>query len=165
MITIDKLPYIGYLANNKNLLIGTGYNTWGMTNGTLAGFILSELVMNKTNKYQDLFDPTRFNLINFKEYLINISCNLKGFIQNKIIKNKKWYSNVEIKNINGKSVGIYKENNITYKVYTTCPHLGCTLVFNEIDKTWDCPCHASRFNLKGECIKGPSTTNITFKEK
>ena len=70
----------------------------------------------------------------------------------------------EIKNINGINVGIYKENNKTYKVNTKCPHLGCSLIFNEKEKTWDCPCHASRFDINGKCIKGPSKYNISYKE-
>ena len=45
-------------------------------------------------------------------------------------------------------------------VYTKCPHMGCRLLFNEIEKTWDCPCHASRFNLDGKCISGPSNFDI-----
>ena len=90
---------------------------------------------------------------------------MKGYVENKLSRNKKWYSNnVEIKNINGEYIGIYKENNKVYKVNTKCPHLGCSLIFNEKEKTWDCPCHASRFDITGKCIKGPSKYDISYKE-
>ena len=166
LITVDKLPYIGRIEkNNDNLLMGTGYNTWGMTNGTLAGLILSDIILNKPNKYENMCNPLRVNSItNLKEFICNLLFNMKGYIQSKIFKNKDWYSNVRIENINGKSIGIYKEGNKTYKVYNKCPHMGCSLIFNEVEKTWDCPCHASRFNLKGKCIKGPSKYNITYKD-
>ena len=167
LITLDKIPYIGYVKkNDKTLLIGTGYNTWGMTNGSLAGIILSDLILGSTNKYASLTDPLRvIHIKNILPKIMNIFYNSKGFLKSKIKKNKNWYQNVEIKNINGKSVAIYKEEGREYKVYNTCPHMGCSLIFNETDKTWDCPCHASRFSLSGKVIKGPSTKDITYNEK
>ena len=167
LITLDKIPYIGYVKkNDKTLLIGTGYNTWGMTNGSLAGFILSDLIMGNTSKYASLTDPLRvIHIKNTLPKIMNIFYNSKGFLKSKIKKNKDWYQNVKIKNINGKSVAIYKDNDKEYKVYNTCPHMGCSLIFNAVDKTWDCPCHASRFSLSGKVIKGPSTKDITYNEK
>ncbi len=167
IISVDKLPYIGRLENdNDNLLIATAYNTWGMTNSYLAGIILSDIILNRHNQFENLFNPLRVkSLKTFVNYIDNIACNMKGFIESKIVKNKDWYSNnVEIKNINGINVGIYKENDKVYKVNTKCPHLGCSLIFNEKEKTWDCPCHASRFDINGKCIKGPSRYDISYKE-
>lgn len=168
LITFDKLPFIGRIDNNNpNLLIGTGYNTWGMTNGTLAGIILSDLILDKKNKYENLCNSLRLKfIINFKEIATNINCSMKGFVENKLIKDKKWYSNnISFDSIDGKSIAIYQEKDKKYMVYNKCPHMGCSLVFNEFAKTWDCPCHASRFNIKGECIKGPSRYNITYKKE
>ena len=164
LITVDKIPYIGRMQkNNDDLLIGTGYNTWGMTNGTLAGIILSDMIKNKKNKYQDLCNPLRVNnIIYINNFLYNIGSNIKGFLASKLFKNKKWYSSkVVIKNIAGKSVGIYQDKDKKYMVYNKCPHMGCSLIFNEKEKTWDCPCHASRFDIKGKCIKGPSKYDIS----
>ena len=126
IITKDYMPYIGEI--DKNLFIATGYNTWGMTNSTLAGTIISDLILKKENIYAHLFNPKRHN------------------------------------NINGTKVAIYKdENNIEHVVKANCPHLGCGLIFNEIEKTWDCPCHGSRFDLDGHAIAGPSNYDISFK--
>ena len=159
ILTVDKLPYIGYIKNNDNtLLIGTGYNTWGMTNGTLAGLILSDFINNKQNKYANLCSPLRVSLTDMGSIISNLYYSTKGFVQNKIIKNKDWYPGF-IKIENG--IATYNDGENTYKVYNKCPHMGCSLIFNEVDKTWDCPCHASRFNLEGKCIKGPSTYDIS----
>ena len=69
------------------------------------------------------------------------------------------------KKVNGKNIAIYKdEHKKEHIVYTTCPHFGCSLIFNEEEKTWDCPCHSSRFNLDGKCIKGPSLYDISYKK-
>lgn len=168
LITVDKIPYIGKIEkNNNNLLLGTGYNTWGMTNGILAGCILSDMVLGKHNKYESLTDPLRaINLVNTGNILINIGKSAKGFIENKVNKNKSWYNkNIKFETRNGKNIAIYNDGKKEHIVYSTCPHMKCTLIFNEIEKTWDCPCHASRFDLDGKCIKGPSNYDISYKEK
>ena len=163
IMTVDSLPYIGYI--DDNLLIGTGYNTWGMTNGSIAGKILSDLVLNKENKYSELFNPKRnFGLSKYVSYPIIIGSNIKSYIGSKINKNKSWYQNVLFKKIDGESVGIYiDENNKKHIVYNKCPHLKCGLIFNEVEKTWDCPCHGSRFDIDGNCIEGPSNYDIRYK--
>ena len=168
MMSIDKIPYIGRIEkDNDNLLIGTAYSTWGMTNGLLAGYILSNIVKGIKNKYEDIFDPLRVSKIsNAGKCIINISSNLKSIVENKIVKNKDWYNEkIKFEIRNGKNVAIYKDDKKEYVVLSNCPHMGCTLLFNEIEKTWDCPCHASRFNLEGKCIKGPSTYDISYKEE
>ena len=163
IITNDYLPYIGLIK--ENLYIGTGYNTWGMTNGSIAGKLLSDLILNKNNKYKKLFDPKRSSS-SICSITTDIFSSAKPFIQNKLIKNKPYYAkNVIFTKRNGKSVAIYKdENGIEHIVYNKCPHLKCSLIFNEIEKTWDCPCHASRFTIDGEVIEGPSNYNIKFKD-
>lgn len=163
IITNDNLPYIGEIE--KNMYIATGYNTWGMTNGSLAGEIISDLIQNKKNKYASLFNPKR--KLTLSTFLYNSFCSLKPFIQNKIDKNKSFYSNnVIFKKINGVDVGIYiDKNGNKHVVYNKCPHLKCSLIFNEEELTWECPCHSSKFDLDGKCIKGPSKYNISYKEK
>ena len=91
---------------------------------------------------------------------------LKSFLGTKINKNKKWYNkNIKFYKKNGKNIACYiDELGKEHKIYNKCPHLGCSLIFNEEEKTWDCPCHSSRFNLDGECIKGPSNYDIKYKE-
>ena len=65
----------------------------------------------------------------------------------------------------GESWGSYKdEKGIKHIVHNKCPHLGCSLIFNEVEKTWDCPCHSSRFDIDGKCIKGPSNYDISYKK-
>lgn len=164
MMSIDRIPYIGRLEkDNENLLIGTAYSTWGMTNGLLAGYILSNMVNGKRTDYDDIFDPLRVCSL---ACFLNIGSSIKSFIQNKVVKNKEWYTNrIKYETRNGKKVAIYIEDNKEYVVLSNCPHMGCTLLFNEIEKTWDCPCHASRFDLNGKCIKGPSSYDISYKEE
>lgn len=166
IITNDSLPYIGCVRPGDNtLLIGTGYNTWGMTNGSIAGKILSDLILEQENKYVPLFDPHRSSFAaNLKNIPLNICYSVKPYVQNFFVKNKKWYSeNIYFKTVNGKSIGIFDDGNDTHCVDNVCPHMKCNLVFNESEKTWDCHCHGSRFSLDGKCIQGPSKYDISHK--
>ena len=158
IITSDHVPYIGKLKNN--MYIGCGYNTWGMTNSVLASKILSDLILNKNNEYTSLFNPNRINISNIIKLPYYIYNGIYSYLRSKINKNKSWYSkNVTIKN----NIGTYiDEKGTEHKVKNKCPHLGCGLIFNEEEKTWDCPCHGSRFDIDGKCIKGPSNENINL---
>lgn len=167
VMTSDYMPLIGYYEKyNQDLLIGTGYNSWGMTNGTLAGKIISDLIMGNENKYIDLFNPNRST--NLLKILNVINYNLKtsaSFISSKLKRNYDFYpSNVKVITKNGIKYGVYTdENKKEHIVYNKCPHMKCDLIFNNVDKTWDCPCHGSRFNINGKVIKGPSVYSIEVK--
>ena len=167
IITNDLLPYIGRLKES-NILIGTGYNTWGMTNGSLAGKIISDIILDRKNRYIELFNPHRkLNLGSFLNFPVALWSSAYSFFKTKISKNKEWYSeNVRFEKRNGKDVGIYiDEDNKEHVVYNLCPHMKCSLIFNEIEKTWDCPCHGSRFDIDGKSIEGPSNYDITYSEE
>lgn len=168
IVTTDNLPIIGFLEeDNKDLLIGTGYNLWGMTNGTIAGKILSDLILEKDNKYQELFNPNReFNINKLKNYVCYNFSNSINFIKSKLNKNPPFYKNVEVIEKNNKRYGKYTDDDgKEYIVSNTCPHMKCSLVFNMAEKTWDCPCHSSRFNIRGKAIKGPSVYDISIDKK
>lgn len=164
IMTPDSMPYIGRIKDN--LYIGVGYNTWGMTNSILAAKIIANLIFGVDSEYGNLFNPNRFNKANIFKLPKYIYNNAKTFIGTKINKNKPWYSNkVSFFKINGESLGKYiDEDGKEHIVYNKCPHLGCSLLFNEVEKTWDCPCHSSRYDIDGHCIKGPSNYDISYKE-
>ena len=155
IITNDKLPFIGKIKNN--LYISTGYNTWGMTNSNIGAKLISDLILNKDNKYINLFNPNRINLPLIFNSLIGTFHYLKAYIESLFNINNPYY--IKIKGI---THGIYidKEGNI-HKIKLLCPHMKCHLVFNKEEKTWDCPCHGSRFDLDGNIINTPSIKKIS----
>ncbi len=165
LMTKDNLPYIGKIA--ENLYLATGYNTWGILNSMLASIILKDLLNNKDNKYQDLTNPKRaINLTSLGHYVLNSFSNTYAFLNSYLVENRKRYhKNPYFTKENNQSIAIYKDNDgKIYKVESKCPHLKCKLIFNELEKTWDCPCHGSRFNIEGKCITGPSNYDITYKD-
>lgn len=165
LMTYDSIPLIGEIK--PNLYIATGFNKWGNTNGTISGKVISDLILKNDSKYAELFNPKRglsFDKIkNITLFNFNVGTR---YIRNKINSNMSYYDDkVIIKNINGKRCGIYiDEKNNKHIVLNTCPHMKCNLVFNYIDKTWDCPCHASRFDINGNLIYGPSVYDIKIKD-
>ncbi len=158
--TNDFLPFIGLISDN--LYIVTGFNKWGMINSTLAGKIISNLILKKDNEYTELF---QFHRALSKEKIKSLAYDsfylTKRFISDKIKKNKNFYKECEVIKINGINYGVYTdENNQKHYAKNTCPHMGCTLIFNRQDKSWDCPCHASKFDIDGNILKGPSKNDI-----
>lgn len=169
VMTNDFLPLIGAISDvHKDIFIATGYNTWGMTNATIASKLLFDLIRNKKNKYQKLFSLDRkINVKIIKNFFINtFRSNIKAYVLNMIIKNPSWYKNkAYVTRMNNKRVGVYcDENGNEHIVSNICPHLKCFLTFNEVDKTWDCPCHGSRFDTNGNVINGPSKYDIKIDE-
>lgn len=172
-ITLDKLPYIGNFSSlSTNMFVATGYNKWGITTSNIAANIIKDKILGKENQFEELFTSTRVEPIkNIKEIENILKETTNSLVINKFKSPTNNFSNINcndgrIIEIDGKKVGIYRdENNKLYKIIPTCSHLGCELSWNNLSKTWDCPCHGSKFNYKGESIETPSITNLkTFEE-
>lgn len=167
-ISLDKIPYIGdFSSTMQNLYVATGFNKWGITSSNIAAIIITDKILGKENKYSFIFDSNRIKPIKNKGELKNMAEQIfRSFVSNRIkipeadlneIKN----DNGGIIKIDGLNVGIYKDTsgNI-FAINPICTHLGCLLTWNNLDKTWDCPCHGSRFNFKGENIYDPAFKNL-----
>ena len=155
IISNDHMPIIGKIKN-ENILIATAFNKWGMTNGILAAKIMTDIINNKKNEFIELFNPYRKT--NIRKLANNIKYNynnIKAYIE------PKKQPNIKYTKENGIEYAIYiDETKKEHKIINKCPHLKCKLILNEFDKTWDCPCHGSRYTIDGKIIKGPSTYSI-----
>lgn len=160
LMTYDYIPFIGKVDNNMFVL--TGFNKWGNTNGIIGGKLISDIILGNKNRYIEIFNPRRnISMLKIKNLVIYNTMVMCRYILNKIVSNKGYYDDrVRIEYINGKKCGIYIDEDGEHIVSNICPHMKCNLVFNYVDKTWDCPCHASRFDIDGNVICGPSVYNI-----
>lgn len=164
LITLDKVPYIGPTTDEQQtVFVATGFRKWGMTNGTLAAKMISDIILTGESEYQDLYSPSRFQADPAVRKFTSINADVaKHLIKGKL--ENTTYMVGELKNdeatvtrINGKRTGVYKDNeNKLHMVDTTCTHLGCEVEWNSGDRTWDCPCHGSRFSYTGHIIEGPA---------
>ena len=150
-----------------NIYVGTGFNKWGMTSSNVAANIIKDMILKKENKYAYVFDSTRIKPIKNRKELKNIIVqSVDSLFIDKIKNSTINFENINnnsggIVNVNGQKVGIYKDStgNI-FAVNPICTHLGCLLSWNDIDKTWDCPCHGSRFDFMGKNIYDPAFKNL-----
>ena len=154
-ISLDKIPYIGEFSNLwPNVYVATGYKKWGMTSSNVAANIIIDEILGKQNKYKEVFKSTRLEPIKNYEELTNMvkEVSYSGLINKlkiidehlKDVKNREG----KIIEIDGTKVGVYKnENGKICAVKPYCSHLGCELSWNNLDNTWDCPCHGSRFTF------------------
>ncbi|WP_100012264.1 FAD-dependent oxidoreductase [Lentibacillus sediminis] len=164
LTTLDKVPYIGPVTKKEeNVLAATGFRKWGMTNGTIAAKILSDRITNKENPYEDLYSPSRFpadpSLRKFAKSNADVAKHMiKGKLEYTGNNPKELAADdATVTRINGKRTGVYKDKeNKLHMVDTTCTHMGCEVTWNSGDRTWDCPCHGSRFSYTGEVIEGPA---------
>lgn len=164
LITLDKVPYIGQITSGQpNILVATGFRKWGMSHGTVAAQLLSNIVLNKKNNLQSLYAPSRFyatpSLKNFFVQNANVAKHLvKGKLETSDI-NPKNLTNDEgaVIHIKGERKGAYRDpKGELHIVDTTCTHVGCEVEWNSGDRTWDCPCHGSRFSYTGDVVEGPA---------
>jgi len=166
-MTLDSVPYVGHFTSKTpNLYIATGFGKWGMTNSIAAASILSDLIVKGDSPWKDVYNPSRQTIVastkNFVVENLNVA---KELIGGKILPAP---SDADIKpgegkviEINGKKAGAYRDEQGTLHVVdTTCTHMGCELSWNSAEKTWDCPCHGSRFTYEGDIVEGPTVSPL-----
>ena len=168
-ITLDKIPYIGEFSNIlPNIYIGTGFNKWGMTSSNVAARIITDKITGKENEYEEVFKATRVNpIINKDEVKNMVSQTAKSLVVERLngsskesIENMKQETG-QILEIDGEKVGVYKDiKGQIFAIKPVCTHLGCILNWNNADKTWDCPCHGSRFDYTGKNINNPAIKDL-----
>ncbi|QDT17606.1 FAD-dependent oxidoreductase [Alienimonas californiensis] len=163
--SIDNAPFIGWSSSiGEGYLVATGFNAWGISNGTAAGMILADLVEGRENPWTSLFDATRVKPVaggpKFVKENLSVAAHLvTGYLS----RRPKSYDELEpgdaaIMEIDGEKVAAFKdEQGVVHAVSAVCSHMGCIVGWNETDRTWDCPCHGSRFELSGEATHGPAT--------
>jgi glycine/D-amino acid oxidase-like deaminating enzyme/nitrite reductase/ring-hydroxylating ferredoxin subunit len=171
MEPMDSLAYIGRNPGDKdNVFIVTGDSGNGMTHATIAGLLIPDLILGNVNKWKKIYDPQRMKFFRsgktwlkefvggllryMKEYpydadVVELSAIQQG--QGKIVK------------LGNDKYGVYRdEDDDLHVVSAECTHLHCIIQWNNDEKSWDCPCHGSRFTYKGKVINGPANKDLFY---
>lgn len=167
MEPVDGLAFIGrYPKLGDNVYVITGDSGHGMTHGTIGGMVIRDLVTGRRNPWAELYDPGRVTL----KSLAGIAAeNLKTVPQfGKWITPGDVSSPKEVPKGEGrvvrhglKKLAVYRdEAGGLHAMSAVCPHLGCIVGWNGSEKTWDCPCHGSRFDAQGGVLNGPANANL-----
>jgi len=138
-----------------------------MTSSVVSALIIKDLISKGESPWQEVFDPSRMNIAgSVKNFVVENLDVAKHFISGKI---KPVSENIDIRpgeadiiESDGGRAGVYRdENGELHIVNTTCTHMGCELNWNSAEKSWDCPCHGSRFTVSGDIIEGPAVRPLT----
>lgn len=148
--TADRVAYVGApSADEPGLYIATGFNAWGITNGTAAGLLVADQVVGKENPFATLYDPTRPFPEDFTQ---------GGKTQSRAADvNSIPPGEGGVVQIGEDQIAVHKTMSGMVRAFSaSCTHQGCTVTWNNADKTWDCPCHGSIFAANGSVIHGPA---------
>jgi glycine/D-amino acid oxidase-like deaminating enzyme/nitrite reductase/ring-hydroxylating ferredoxin subunit len=167
--TLDGVPYIGPVTPlDDRVLMATGFAKWGLTNGTVAALILADRVLGRENAWAQLYDPVRFTPRASARRFVkeNAEAGVR-FVGDRLTKpGRRAIEDLrrgegDIVRHAGEKVAAYRaqDGGLT-AVSPTCTHLGCQVNWNPAERSWDCPCHGSRFAPDGEVLQGPAVHRL-----
>lgn len=171
-VSADSVPYIGKMHPLSNhTYVATGFRQWGMTTSVVAAMVLTDIVRERQNPWSGLFDPGRFkggsgaarrlwseNKDVAREFIGSRISRPKGQVE------ELGPDEAEVVDLQGERAAAYRDaGNELHVVDPTCTHLQCIVRWNNGERSWDCPCHGSRFNYDGEVIHGPAVKDLPRK--
>jgi len=172
MEPVDGVAFIGRNPMDEaNVFIATGDSGMGMTHGTIAGILLTDLILGRENPWATLYDPSRKTLRaigQFAKENLNVARQYGDWLTGGDVSSPD-----EIAPGSGAVVrrgltklAVYRdEQGALHERSAVCPHLGCIVDWNHSEKTWDCPCHGSRFDREGRVINGPANGDLAELKK
>jgi len=167
METVDGLAFIGPNPGDEpGVFIVTGDSGMGMTHGTIAGMLLTDLIQGRNNSWAPLYDPSRMTLRAAGEFAkenLNVARQYGDWLMGGEVGSAD-----EVQRNSGAVVrrglsliAVYRDaQGVVHECTAVCPHLGCIVAWNDAEKTWDCPCHGSRFDRLGQVLNGPANVNL-----
>jgi glycine/D-amino acid oxidase-like deaminating enzyme/nitrite reductase/ring-hydroxylating ferredoxin subunit len=170
MEPVDGLAYIGRNPGDKgHIFVATGDSGHGMTHGTIAGMLITDLILGRPSEWERLYDPSRKSLKSTGEYArenLNVAKQYTEFLTSGEVG-----SDAEIQPGHGailreglKKFAVYRdERGALHRASAVCPHLGCIVHWNSLEGSWDCPCHGSRFGTDGSVLNGPALGELEVK--
>jgi glycine/D-amino acid oxidase-like deaminating enzyme/nitrite reductase/ring-hydroxylating ferredoxin subunit len=167
MEPVDGLAFIGRNPlDDDNVFIATGDSGMGMTHGTIAGMLLTDLIIGYENPWTDLYDPARKTLAAVKDFAqenINVAAQYTDVLTGGDIDSVDEIAKGEgavLRSGLSKIAAYRDEDGTVHSMSAACVHLGCIVTWNAAEKTWDCPCHGSRYDANGAVINGPANSDL-----
>ncbi|GGF03230.1 FAD-dependent oxidoreductase [Flavobacterium limi] len=167
MEPVDSLGFMGKNPGDENIYIITGDSGNGMTHTTIGAMIICDSIMGVKNKWQDLYDPSRITLKTTGDFIKeagNMASQYLDWISGPDLQNTADLPAGEGAIISSglKKIAVYRDYDNSLKTFSAvCPHLGCIVQWNNDEKSFDCPCHGSRFDTQGTVMNGPAETDLS----
>ncbi|RAK00282.1 glycine/D-amino acid oxidase-like deaminating enzyme [Larkinella arboricola] len=166
MEPLDAMAFIGKNPGNDHIYIVTGDSGNGMTHGTIAGLLIPDLILGRENPWAKLYDPSRISLKVTGDYLKetgNFTKQLADFFMGSQVDDVNDLTNGQGAIINSglQKIAAYRDEQGELHTHSAlCPHMGCVVQWNADEKSFDCPCHGSRFTGKGVVVNGPAASDL-----
>jgi glycine/D-amino acid oxidase-like deaminating enzyme/nitrite reductase/ring-hydroxylating ferredoxin subunit len=168
----DNVPYIGRLIPGYGRLhVATGFKKWGMTHSAVAAMLLRDQITGRPNPWSGLFRATRLHpLASAKELAVhNLDVSMRFAVDRLLTARPAPARDLPpgeagIRDLNGEKVAAYRDpGGRLHAVSGRCTHLGCLVAWNAAERSWDCPCHGSRYTYDGQVIQGPAVDDLQAK--
>lgn len=161
----DGLPFIGKPDTDRNVYVATGFGGNGMTFGTLSAMLIADDILGRPNPYAELYRATRSKPLASLSAVVSenvdtavhlVTGHLKPVSQAPISEIPRGEGRI-VKD-NGERLAVYRDHDgRIHALSSVCTHQGCQVAFNPAERSWDCPCHGSRFDIDGRVLDGPAT--------
>lgn len=168
MESIDGLAYIGRNpGDSPNVYVATGDSGMGMTHGTIAGLLVSDLMMDRPSPWASLYDPSRQPIKAAGTFLaesLNVAAQYGDWLTPGDVASERDIpidGGAILRNGLHKIAAYRDREGVLHQCSAVCPHLSCIVAWNPSQKTWDCPCHGSRFDRFGKVLNGPATSDLS----
>jgi glycine/D-amino acid oxidase-like deaminating enzyme/nitrite reductase/ring-hydroxylating ferredoxin subunit len=163
-VPYDHLPMIGpYRPGSSRLWVATGFMKWGMATATFAAMILGDRIAGRESPWAATFSPQRISLTSAHEIGQLGAKYAAGVVLDRVSPPQAWSARglqpgeARVLRDRAGKKGVYRaEDGTLHAVSIGCTHLGCVLRFNAAERSWDCPCHGSRFTVDGSVLEGPA---------
>jgi glycine/D-amino acid oxidase-like deaminating enzyme/nitrite reductase/ring-hydroxylating ferredoxin subunit len=167
--SLDRVPFVGALKGT--MYAATAFGGWGMTNGTAAAMLLGDLVNEVENPWQELYDPWRLKMRSVPALVKKGGHDIKRFVGDRLGGESGLAALDGLKADTAQVVDVGDERLAAYRdpqgelhvVSAVCTHLGCVVNWNDAERSWDCPCHGSRFAIDGRVLNGPAVEALADK--
>jgi len=172
LMPADGLPLVGRLTPwEPSVLMATGFAKWGISNGTAAAQVLADLVLGRENPYASLLDPRRLHLRAGARKLVTENAKVAAHFVGDRLRDRGARELADLAPGEGGIVrhgdervaGYRDDDGSLIAVSPTCTHMGCRVRFNAAERTWDCPCHGSRYAVDGSVLEGPAVHRLERK--
>ena len=165
-IVLGEKTLQGNPMDEANVFIATGDSGMGMTHGTIAGILLTDLILGRPNPWATLYDPSRRTVTaagQFAKENLNVAKQYTSWVTGGDVSRVE-----EIEPGTGaivrhglRKIAVYRDSGGgLHERSAVCPHLGCIVTWNDTEKSWDCPCHGSRFDPRGRLLNGPANSDL-----
>ncbi|QUH02459.1 FAD-dependent oxidoreductase [Saccharopolyspora erythraea] len=167
----DRFPMVGhYTPWSSRVFVATGFMKWGLTGGTFAATVLDDLIGGRHNDWADALSPNRFSPCSAIELArMNLGAGA-DFVRDRFTRSQVDlpgevpHGQARVAREGAELTGVYRgEDGVLHGVGLRCTHLGCLVRFNAAERSWDCPCHGSRFDVDGAVLEGPAVRPLEVK--